>query len=128
MPKQQVNKASVNNLPYTNSANGQTGSSDADAKRDIIQRVLDATGLNLLQMTSISKNQVFHTASMIMRSSILDQNRIKNWIPLSTIWLEAFLCGRRGSDPTFKVGILNWGNEQISSSGVEDDTEGGVDT
>ena len=121
MPKQ-TNKATTQNLPYANT-NAPAGSTSADALRDIIVRVLDAKGLNLLQMTSISKNQVFHIASMVMRASILDKERINKWIPLSSIWLEAFLCGRRGSDPTFKVGILNWGNEQISNSGTEEQIE-----
>lgn len=132
MPKTQ-NKASTSNLPFNRPINAQgtstsTGATSADAQRDIIQRVLDAQGLNLLQMTSISKNQVFHIASMVMRASILDSERIKKWIPLSSIWLEAFLCGRRGSDPTFKVGILNWGNEQISNSGEVETDDEGVDT
>ena len=121
MPKQ-TNKAITQNLPYANT-NAPAGSTSADALRDIIVRVLDAKGLNLLQMTSISKNQVFHIASMVMRASILDKERINKWIPLSSIWLEAFLCGRRGSDPTFKVGILNWGNEQISNSSAEEQIE-----
>lgn len=116
----EMNKSKTENLPYVNT-NAPVGATSGDALKDIIVRVLDAKGLNLLQLTSVSKNQVFHIASMVMRASILDQERIKNWIPLSSIWLEAFLCGRRGADPTFKVGVLNWGNEQISSSGTEEE-------
>jgi hypothetical protein len=125
LPKQN-NQASTDNLPY-NQPNSHVGKTANDALSDISGRVLDAEGLNLLQMTSISKNQVFHIASMIMRASILDTERIKKWRPLSSVWLEAFLCGRRGSDPTFKVGVFDWGRSQIDNAGVEEETEGGVD-
>jgi hypothetical protein len=125
MPKQN-NQASTDNLPYSQ-PNSHVGKTANDTLSDISGRVLDAEGLNLLQMTSISKNQVFHIASMIMRASILDTERIKKWRPLSSVWLEAFLCGRRGSDPTFKVGVFDWGRSQIDNAGVEEETEGGVD-
>lgn len=99
-----------------------TARSAEDTVKYIVNYLVKAQDLELLQLTPIPKNAIFDLAYDVVQRAILDPERIKNRIPLSAIFFEAYLRGVRGANAMLSTGMISMAQTQ-----VEGQAENGAD-
>lgn len=97
--------------------NGSRKDDESDPKEDIVKNILsyllDAEGMKLLQLTPIPRNAIFDIAFDITQRYILDENRIAARIPLSEIFMEAYLRAVRGANQMLPMAVQDMARTQI---------------
>jgi hypothetical protein len=87
-------------------------------KHGLAERTGADAVLDQLEMTPIPMGAVIPIANTIMKASILDEDRIRNKIPLAYVWLEAFLLGQKGAKKQFAFML-----KDLAQVGAERDVE-----
>jgi hypothetical protein len=81
----------------------------------IVNYYINASECDLLQLVKLPKSMAFDIAYDVMQSSILDEQRKLNRIPLKTIFREAWLMAMRGAEGKLADSVYSTGQAQVEN-------------
>lgn len=95
-----------------------------EAVKSIVDHLINADDLKLLQITPIPRNVIFDIAYDVTQRAVLDTQRIALHIPLSKIFYETYLRAVRGADNMLLTGTLRLADSQINAN-IDTDGDSG---
>ncbi len=81
----------------------------------LIDHMLLADDMQLLQLTPIPRNAIFDIAYDVTQRAVLDKYRIDNQIPLSAVFLEVYLRAIRGANNMLGIGMMDAARDQMQA-------------